>query len=108
MYYVQNNSYADLPTLASSGTMNITRTSRDGYTYSVDTSDNGFTVTARYSPPASGYACGDRAATLPNLHRRPNHGDSRGRLNAALAVLRARSAGACAKITVRCTPISSI
>ena len=34
MYYTQNGSYADLPTLSSTGTMNITRTSRDGYTYS--------------------------------------------------------------------------
>jgi hypothetical protein len=51
MYYVQNGSYADLATLASSGTMNITRTSRDGYTYSVDPSDSGFTVTAVYTAP---------------------------------------------------------
>jgi len=34
MYYTQNGSYADLPTLTH-GTMNIARTSRDGYTYSV-------------------------------------------------------------------------
>jgi len=32
MYYTQNGSYADLPTLTSTGTMNIARTSRDGYT----------------------------------------------------------------------------
>jgi Type IV minor pilin ComP, DNA uptake sequence receptor len=51
MYYTQNGSYTDLTTLASSGTMNITRTSRDGYTYSVDSSGNGFTVTATYTPP---------------------------------------------------------
>ena len=51
MYFVQNGSYADLPTLSSSGTMNITRTSRDGYTYSVDTSGSGFTVTASYTAP---------------------------------------------------------
>ena len=49
MYYTQNGSYADLPTLSSTGTMNITRTSRDGYTYSVDTSGTGFTVTASYT-----------------------------------------------------------
>src|SRR5271157_5408080 len=42
MYYLQNNSYADLATLASSGTMNITRTSRDGYTYAVDSTGSGF------------------------------------------------------------------
>jgi hypothetical protein len=51
LYYVQNNSYADLPTLASSGTMNITRTSRGGYTYVAETSGTGFTVTATYTAP---------------------------------------------------------
>ena len=51
MYFTQNGSYADLPTLTSSGTMNITRTSRDGYTYSVQPSGNSFTVTARYTAP---------------------------------------------------------
>ena len=51
MYFTQNGSYADLATLASSGTMNITRTSRDGYTYSVEPSGNSFTVTARYTAP---------------------------------------------------------
>jgi len=51
MYYAQNGSYADLDTLASNGTMNITRTSRGGYTYSVETSGNGFVVTARYTAP---------------------------------------------------------
>jgi hypothetical protein len=51
MYYTQNGSYVDLPTLASSGTMNITRTSRDGYAYSAVPSGNTFTVTATYTPP---------------------------------------------------------
>jgi Tfp pilus assembly protein PilE len=51
MYYTQNGSYADLPTLSSSGTMNITRTSRDGYTYSVEPSGNNFTITATYTAP---------------------------------------------------------
>jgi Tfp pilus assembly protein PilE len=51
MYYAQNGSYADLPTLASAGTMNIMRTSRDGYTYSAVPSGNTFTVTATYTPP---------------------------------------------------------
>jgi len=51
LYYVQNNSYADLPTLASSGTMNITRTSRGGYTYMAESSGTGFTVTATYVAP---------------------------------------------------------
>ena len=51
MYYTQNGTYADLPTLASSGTMNIARTSRDGYTYAATPSGNTFTVTATYTPP---------------------------------------------------------
>jgi hypothetical protein len=51
MYYTQNGSYADLPTLASTGTMNIARTSRDGYTYTATPSGNTFTVTATYTPP---------------------------------------------------------
>jgi len=51
MYYTQNGSYADLPTLTSTGTMNIARTSRDGYTYSAQPSGNSFTVTATYTAP---------------------------------------------------------
>jgi hypothetical protein len=51
LYYTQNGSYADLPTLSTSGTMNITRTSRDGYTYSAVPSGNTFSVTATYTPP---------------------------------------------------------
>jgi hypothetical protein len=51
MYYTQNGSYADLPTLTSTGTMNITRSSRDGYTYSAAPSGNTFTVTATYTAP---------------------------------------------------------
>jgi Tfp pilus assembly protein PilE len=52
MYYTQNGSYADLSTLSSSGTMNITRTSRDGYTYTAEPAANAFTVTATYTAPA--------------------------------------------------------
>jgi Tfp pilus assembly protein PilE len=51
MYYTQNGSYADLPTLTTTGTMNIARTSRDGYTYSAEPSGNAFTVTATYTAP---------------------------------------------------------
>lgn len=53
MYFAQNGSYADLPTLTSSGTMNLARTSRDGYTYSADASGAGFVVTATYTQPAN-------------------------------------------------------
>jgi hypothetical protein len=51
MYFAQNGSYTDLPTLVSNGTMNLSRTSRDGYTYSVEASGNSFTATARYTAP---------------------------------------------------------
>ena len=51
MYFAQNGSYTDLATLASSGTMNISRTSRDGYTYSVEPTGNSFIATARYTAP---------------------------------------------------------
>jgi len=51
MYYAQNGSYTDLATLTSSGTMNITRTNRDGYTYTAEPSGNSFTVTATYTAP---------------------------------------------------------
>ncbi len=51
MYFAQNGSYTDLATLVSSGTMNIARDGRDGYTYTVDASGSSFTVTARYTAP---------------------------------------------------------
>lgn len=51
MYFAQNGSYADLPTLISTATMNLTRTSRDGYTYSVEPSGSTFTATATYTAP---------------------------------------------------------
>lgn len=51
MYYAENSSYTDLATLNSTGAMSIMRTSRDGYTYAVETSGSGFTVTATYTPP---------------------------------------------------------
>jgi hypothetical protein len=51
MYYTQNGSYADLSTLTTTGTMNLARTSRDGYTYSATPSGGSFTVTATYTAP---------------------------------------------------------
>lgn len=54
MYFVQNGSYGDMDQLTTSGTMNLARTGRDGYTYSIETGQNGFTVTARHpEAPAS-------------------------------------------------------
>jgi hypothetical protein len=48
MYNAQNGSYGSLDQLTSTGTMNINSGGRDGYTYSVDVSGNGFTVTAQH------------------------------------------------------------
>jgi hypothetical protein len=67
MYFVQNSSYTDLSTLASSGVMNITRTSRDGYTYTVEASDNGFTVTARHTAPLPAMPAGAVPPRFPTL-----------------------------------------
>jgi len=67
MYYTQNGSYTDLSTLASSGTMNITRTSRDGYTYSAETSGNTFTVTATYTAPPVENAAGVTPPHFPTF-----------------------------------------
>jgi len=58
-YFAQHGSYASLDELTSSGAMTMARSSRDGYTYSVDTQPGGFIATARYSgpitPPPSGF-----------------------------------------------------
>jgi hypothetical protein len=51
MYFTQNGAYTDLDTLVSTGTMNIARTGRDGYTYTAEASGNSFTVTARHTAP---------------------------------------------------------
>ncbi len=48
-YFAQNGSYADLDRLTSSGALTMTRSGRDGYTYSIETSGNGFTVSARHA-----------------------------------------------------------
>ncbi|HMD30917.1 MAG TPA: hypothetical protein VKG84_03330 [Candidatus Acidoferrales bacterium] len=50
-YQAEHGSYAPLSELTSSGAMTMTRTGRDGYTYTVDTQPAGFTVTARYAGP---------------------------------------------------------
>ena len=66
-YYLQNNSYADLQTLQSSGTMNITRTSRDGYNYTVEPSGNSFTATARYTAPPIEVPAGAKPPHFPTF-----------------------------------------
>jgi hypothetical protein len=57
-YFAQNGSYADLEQLTSSGALTMARSGRDGYTYSIETSGNGFTASARHSdsPAVSGVA----------------------------------------------------
>jgi hypothetical protein len=49
-YYAQNASYGTLDQLTTSGALTMTRTGRDGYTYTVDASSAGFTATAKWSP----------------------------------------------------------
>jgi hypothetical protein len=55
-YFAQNGSYAGLDQLTSSGALTMARSGRDGYTYSIETSGSGFTVSARHpdSPPVNG------------------------------------------------------
>jgi hypothetical protein len=48
-YFAQHGSYASLGELTSSGTLTMPRTGRGGYSYSVETSAEGFNITARYS-----------------------------------------------------------
>lgn len=45
---------SSLEELVSSGSMSLSRTERDGYSYSVDCSGNDFTVTARHAPAPAG------------------------------------------------------
>ena len=40
--------------LLSSGSMSLSRTERDGYSYSVECSGNDFTATARHAPAPAG------------------------------------------------------
>jgi hypothetical protein len=46
LYQAQNSSYGSLDDLASSGAMSIKKTGRNGYTYEVQTSADGFRVVA--------------------------------------------------------------
>jgi hypothetical protein len=48
MYNAQNGSYAGLEQLASTGTMNVNSSGRDGYAYTVNVTPEGFTVTAQH------------------------------------------------------------
>jgi hypothetical protein len=58
-YYTQSGSYATFDQLVASGDVTLTRPGRDGYTYAIETSSAGFTVTAQWTPPPG---------TPPNVH----------------------------------------
>jgi competence protein ComGC len=53
MYQAQHNSYASLDELVSSGAMTMAKSGRDGYTYEVETSAEGFRAIARCAASAS-------------------------------------------------------
>jgi hypothetical protein len=57
VYFAQTGSYGDMSQLTTSGAMNISRTERDGYTYSISAGSGGFSVTATHPdvvpPPGS-------------------------------------------------------
>ncbi len=56
LYFAEHGSYASLDELISSGALLKEKTGRDGYSYSVETTANSFTVTASYSgPPGAHY-----------------------------------------------------
>ncbi len=62
-YFAQKGSYASLGELTTSGELTMPRAGRDGYTYSVETTPGGFTVTARYTGQ-TGDSSGVRYPTL--------------------------------------------
>ena len=51
-YFANQGAYARLDELISGGALKLTKSSRDGYTYSVEVVGNGFIATARYQGPA--------------------------------------------------------
>ncbi len=51
-YLAQNGKYASLDELIDSGALRMEQRTRQGYSYSVDFTASGFTITARYSGPA--------------------------------------------------------
>jgi hypothetical protein len=67
MYFAQNGSYVDLTTLTSTGTMNIVRNGRDGYSYYVEPSGSGFTATARYTAPLPPMPAGVKPPRFPTV-----------------------------------------
>ncbi len=67
MYFAQNGNYASLDQLVSSGTMNIPTTGRDGYTYTVEASSDGFTATASHPDIPAGVIQGSSAIHYPTI-----------------------------------------
>jgi hypothetical protein len=53
-FIAQNSHCAPLDELLSSGAMTMTRSERDGYSYSVECSASDFTVSARHAPAPAG------------------------------------------------------
>ena len=49
-HFASAGSYASLDQLISNGDLTMTRSGRDGYTYSVETTDSGFTAVAKWKP----------------------------------------------------------
>jgi hypothetical protein len=52
-YQAEHGDYASLDELASSGALTMRRSGRDGYTYEVETSSNGFRAVAHCPPTAT-------------------------------------------------------
>jgi hypothetical protein len=52
-YIALNGAYGTLGQLVTSGALTMARTSRDGYTYSVEVTTEGFTATAKWAPQSS-------------------------------------------------------
>jgi len=67
LYFAQNGAYASLDQLVSGGAMNLSRTSRDGYTYTIETSATGFLVTASRPDIPAGVIQGSAAIHYPTL-----------------------------------------
>lgn len=53
-YLAEHGSYATLDQLNSSGAMSVAKTGREGYSYAVDSSGNGFRAEARCSSTVAG------------------------------------------------------
>jgi hypothetical protein len=67
LYFAQHGSYASLEQLISSGTMNLTASGRDGYTYTIQTSPNSFLVTASRPDIPAGVTEGSQAIHFPTF-----------------------------------------